>query len=249
MRAHFQFLAIYLAVVSASASAAERVPAPNEKLIALRSPFSCRAASRIKFSKLRYDALTLERRVFVDGTYNQCQINKNSASTQRVVYFVNPTPTKDTSRIFYGIIDRSDLEHATTNCKTAGAVGGVALAIAGMASGNPLAEKVGSAIYNYGDVSCDGLQQALKNNNLMILLAPTSIINNAAAGQVISTILPNIPFISDTDKNNLNDVAVAITTVPQVTIERDKVEVKAPGVRIEIKNPLEGVHCCSSPKL
>lgn len=74
---------------------------------AVQTAHSCEEADKIKFSKDAYLALDPTERVFLDATWQSCQTPKDSEEQPTII--VNPTPTGDNDRVFYGLVKRKQL--------------------------------------------------------------------------------------------------------------------------------------------
>lgn len=217
----------------------------NTTLANLPEKIDCDAVEKIRFDKDVYKAKSPSERRLVDAQQIQCEIDAEAAKSgipaeEAVVVVVNPIPTGEHDRVFYGKVKKKDVENGARNCKASGAAAGIAIAVVGTASGTPGAAETGATIYQYSDVACSSLESAILGDNLMAVLAPTAVVGNAVAGKALNDIIANVPLVSGADKKkiqNLVNDAVASQT-PSVTITKDKVHVDIGiGGGIGIKRP------------
>jgi hypothetical protein len=50
-------------------------------------------------------------------------------------------------------------------------------------------------IYEYSEVSCKGIEDVLRDDNLMVVIAPTPIIAAVVAGKFLKEIVNKIPLV------------------------------------------------------
>lgn len=209
----------------------------------VESQYSCADATKLKFDQKAYEAKTPTDQRIIDAQYQQCKIQqeadaKGQKPSERVVIVANPTPTSDHDRVFYGTIKNEDLDNAEKNCKGGGMAGGIVLSVVGTAAGMPGAAQAGGMIYRFSDVTCKGISDAIRGNNLMVVLAPDHIVASAVGGKILNEVVAKIPLVSDADKKNIQETIESATQPPSVKVEKDKVHIDVgPGGGIGIKKP------------
>jgi hypothetical protein len=214
--------------------------APNEanSVAAVQTEFTCETAKEIKFNETEYVKLSRVDRVLLDARWASCQRPTDGEGADDIpVVIVNPVPTSDDDRVAYGLMKRADLAKARNLCSTAGMVGGASLTIAGIASGNPAATKIGSSLFTYSDVSCASLEKNFADGNILAALGPTTIIGHAVLNKMTKNLVNNIPLLSGADKRKVKDFLDKVTAPPSLTVGRKNVEMSAGGVKISVKKP------------
>ncbi|MFS8931264.1 hypothetical protein [Cupriavidus taiwanensis] len=218
------------------AQAQPAVPADDmNAFAAVQTAYSCDEADKIKFSKEAYLALDPTERVFLDAAWQSCQTSKDSEEQPTII--VNPTPTGENDRVFYGLVKRKQLREAQKTCATAGAYGGVTIAVVGTVTGAPGASEMGTYAFQYADVSCASLANEIEKGNVLAALGPSTIVYHAVANKMAKDVVTNIPLVSKADKDNIKKVIDKATGVPSVKIGKKNVEVQAGGVKVSVKKP------------
>ncbi len=208
--------------------------------------YSCAEADEIKFDRSKYTSMDRQLQVIVDGTYQKCEMDKEKELArsegkpepdEEVVILTNPAPTGEEDRLFYGTIKRADLENASKNCKGGAGVAALTVAVAGAATGAPDGGQGAALIYQYGDVVCDGLAQAVEEGNLLVILNSQMVVGHAVAKEALTDAVKSIPLVSDADKENVQKLIDNVTAVPEIKVDNNKVEVSGGGVRVELPLP------------
>lgn len=205
----------------------------------VQTTYTCEEADKIRFDKTEYLKLEIQNRVLVDGTWQSCQTPPEpNDDTPQVVMIINPTPSSDNDRLFYGLIKRKQLVDARNKCSQAGMAGGVALTVFGTAAGNPAASEIGAALFKYSDVSCSSFAKQIEAGNILAVLGPSSIVRHAVANKLTKDVVNLIPLLSSADKKNLTDLVQKVTAPPSITIGSKNVQIKGPGgAKITFRKP------------
>jgi hypothetical protein len=178
-------------------------------------------------------------RVLVDAQWQQCQFNKEGGNDQenRVIVVVNPTPTSDNDRLFYGIVRTRQLQEAAKTCAKTGKVGGTSLTVLGIASGNPGATRIGSAIFTFSGLSCASVANEIAKGNLVGALMPGLVVQHVVGGMLTKQAVSMIPLLSGADKDNIYKIVDKVTAVPSVTVGGKNVDIQAAGVKASFPKP------------
>ncbi|WP_243737053.1 hypothetical protein [Cupriavidus sp. L7L] len=233
-----QLIPLALTLCSGAVLAQAQPTAPAEDMnafAAVQTAYSCEEADKIKFSKDVYIALDPTERVFLDATWQSCQTPKDSEEQPTII--VNPTPTSEHDRVFYGLVKRKQLREAQKTCATAGAYGGATIAVVGTITGTPGATELGTYAFQYADVSCASLANEIEKGNVLAALGPSVIVSHAVANKMVKDVVTNIPLVSKADKDKIKKVIDKATGVPSVTVGKKNVEVQAGGVKVSVKKP------------
>lgn len=231
------FLLVCFGQALAQGPATELKSTDQENSVAVvQTEVTCETANAVKFNPTEYLKLAPVDRVLLDARWVSCQPPTEGGDTVPAVV-VNPAPTSDNDRVTYGLIKRKDLAQAREACSTAGMVGGTTLAVAGTATGNPAATKIGSAVFTYSDVSCASLEKNFADGNILAALGPSTIIGHAVLGKMTKDVVNNIPLLSGADKKNVNNFLGKITSPPSVTVGKTNLEMSAGGIKVSVKKP------------
>ncbi|WP_230625447.1 hypothetical protein [Cupriavidus necator] len=201
---------------------------------AVQTAHSCEEADKIKFSKDAYLALDPTERVFLDATWQSCQTPKDSEEQPTII--VNPTPTGDNDRVFYGLVKRKQLREAQKTCATAG-LWRRHHAVVGTVTGVPGTSEIGTAMFQYADVSCSSLAAEIEKGNVLAALGPSMLVQHAVLNKMSKDLVRNIPLVSGADKAKIFGLIDKATAMPMVTIGRKNVEVELVGVKASVKKP------------
>lgn len=206
------------------------------QLSMVKIDYSCEQASSIKFNQITYESLPVWEQTLIDTKYRMCKTPADAE--EAYVLVVSPAATSENSKIFYGTVKRADLEKARGVCKTAGQVGGVGLNVASMVGAAvPIAGDIGTAIYNYSDVSCNAIADNAVGGNMMLLLGPTSIVAHATASKLAKDTINLIPLVSTADKKNIADLVDKVTAPPSISVGRVNVNIQAGPVKLSVPKP------------
>ena len=237
---------LYAASSMVGALAEQPAPAkgtqPN-RIAWVETKYTCAQASEIKSAKDKYGKLDPTERGIVDLKWNQCDAaekQKSMTEQQRqdsdsIVAFVNPAPTKKSSKVLWGTAKRKDLDNLEKNCAGAGKAAGVALVVAGPAIGDE-AGRVGKATYSFSDVTCKEFKSRAPKDEAMIFLGPTQVVAAALAGKLTGSDFDAVPLLSDRNAKLINQF-VSRSAAPEIQVlAADEAKLKGPGSsEIEIK--------------
>jgi hypothetical protein len=222
---------------------APRLASADTSAVGLQTEYSCAEAEKLKFDQKLYESKTPVDQRMIDARYQQCKINQEAAAKgeepkERVVVVANAVPTGEHDRVFYGTIRTADLNNAEKNCKGGGMAAGIALTVVGTAQGMPGAAQAGGMVYEFTDVTCKGLSDAIRGDNLMVVLAPTQIVASAVGGKMINDFVARIPLVSDADKRVIQKTVSSATQPPKFIDRGDSIHID-PGIGggIGIKKP------------
>lgn len=203
--------------------------------------YSCEAVEKIKFDAAEYTKLSFNEQVTVDAKWRACRPVKkadNPDDNEIPLVIINPAATSEDNKVFYGLIKQKQLTEARKACTTAGNITGVTLMVGGTATGNPMATEIGSAVFEYTNVSCASLEKEFSQGNLIALLGPNNIIGHAVANKLTQDTIKLIPLVSDADKKKLGKFVDKVLTPPSVSTEGSNITITAPGgVKGSIKKP------------
>lgn len=207
-----------------------------------KTGYTCDQVDGIKFDRAAYVALKPTDRMIIDAQFQQCEAIKKQSSVpteedSSVILFTNPAPTSEDDKLFYGLVKRKDLDKAEAACATAGGAGGIAISFIGAGTGLDVAGKLGSAVYNYSGVSCQGLKNSFAEGNMLALLAPQAIVVAAVQTKIATDLLKAIPLVSNADKTNLTKALSKALAPPSVSISGSHVVVATGPVKISVKKP------------
>lgn len=218
--------------------------ASGDAIAQVQGQYSCEQADALKFDAAKYSKLSLDDRVLIDAQWNHCDIVKKLASmteqereqASEIVTFANPAATDKSSKVFYGLAKRKDLENLRKNCKGAGRATGITLMIVGASAGVDATGQLGSATYEYSDVVCTQFKEQIENDNLMTFLAPQHVVNAAIAKKLTPEVLKLVPLVSNADKEIIRRSAEKAGSPPEVRVTDKSVviEYRAVGAKITL---------------
>lgn len=220
-------LAVLTALVAIPVTAQEQM-----SLVSVGSTYTCEQANQISFERSAFTSLSRDEQVIVNATFQQCGREEDAQRAGKELdEQVVIVKKDDNGPIFYGIIKIADLKNAQRNCAGGGAAGGAALSLYGAATGNTGGQAAGEAVQRYSGVSCQAIANALTSDNLLVVLAPSSVIGPVVAAEVITDVLP----LSPADKKNIREGLGS--AIPSATIKDGEAQIEIFGETVKIRPP------------
>jgi predicted RNA binding protein with dsRBD fold (UPF0201 family) len=197
----------------ASANASEQMVA------AAQVPYTCDQVNKLKFNVAEYTKLPGEEQILVDVQFQACKPeNQNKRA------YLVPATDKGKPVIGYGLLGEDDIRHIGNYCNVAGTVVG-----SKAQASNPV---LGALVAGTSGGACKGFADALTQNNVIALVAPSQLMGTyvvqGAASQILS------PADAKNVTKAINNVVKA---APKATVKDGKVEVKVFGNKMSTNVP------------